>query len=210
MSLHSRILLVDAPLLESWALVTATDILKQLFSGGITTTDHVYQLDDNTGRGNNAIARTRRYYQSRCSDPKLSKHTRRVAIDAVARLDSIADLHIYGDIKIVVLDDEETELCNQLVSAKRSENLGLPWPIGYAAASCVAVAAARGMVLASDDDDARTALDCLSPEHPKQSTQDLLRIAVVKQLISKEKANNIHGAMCQMYLWNPQPPYPNI
>lgn len=210
MSLHSQTLLVDAPLLQSWALVKATDKLKQLFSGGITTTDHVYQLDDTTGWGSNEIARTRRYYQSRCSDPKLSEHTRRVAIDAVARLDGIADLHIYGDLKIAVLEDSETELCKQLVSAKQSESLGLHWPIGYTAASCVAVAVARGMVLASDDEDARAALDCLSPKHPKQSTQDLLRMAVGKRLISREKANEIHGAMCQMDLWNPQPPYPNI
>lgn len=210
MSLHNRTLLVDAPLLQNWALVKAIDILKQLFPGGITTTDHVYQLDDTTGRGGNEIARTRHYYQSRCSDPKLSEHTRRVAMDAVARLDSIADIHIYGDLRITALDDSETELCNQLVSAKRSESLGLTWPIGYTAASCVAVAAARDMTLASDDGDARAALDCLSPEHPKQSTQDLLRIAVGKNLISKEKANEIHGAMCQMDLWNPQPPYPNI
>ena len=212
MSSRNQELLVDAPLLLYWSLAKATDLLVQLSFDGITTTDLVYEISETTGWPDNQIAQDRSYYQSYCSDPKLNERTRRTAMDATDQIDRIADLYINGHLKIVELDDTETDLFCQLTSTEQAEKQQLPWALGEAAASCVAVAFARGMVLASADADADACavLDRLSPGHPRQSTQDLLRTAVEERLISKAEANAIHGAMCEVGLWNRQPPYPDI
>ena len=210
MSSRSQELLVDAPLLSYWSRAKAIDLLVQLSINGITTTDLVYEISDTTGQHKNQIAQDRSYYQPRCSDPKLNERTRRIAIDATVQIDRIADTCINGHLRIVELDDAESNLFCQLTSDKQVEKLGLTWKLGDAAASCAAVAVNRGLGLASDDADACAALKRLSPGHPTQSTQDLLRTAVEARLISKEEVNAIHGEMCEVGLWNRQPPYPNI
>ena len=210
MSSRSQELLVDAPLLLYWSLVKATDLLVQLSFDGITTTDFVYEIGETTEQPNNQIARDRSYYLSRCSDPKLNDHTRHTATDAIVQINRIADTCISGHLRIVELDDTENDLFCQLTSDKQAEKLQLPWALGEAAASCVAVAFNRGLVLTSDDADACAALKRLSPGHPTQSSQDLLRTAVEARLISKAEANAIHGEMCKVGLWNRQPPYPDI
>ncbi len=210
MSSRNQELLVDAPLLSYWSLAKATDLLVQLSFNGITTTDLVYEISDTTGQHKNQIAQDRSYYQPRRSDPDLDERKRRTAMDATDQIDRIADMCISGHLRIVELDDTERDLFCQLTSDKQVEKLQLTWALGDAAASCVAVAVNRGLVLTSDDADACAALKRLSPGHPTRSTQDLLRTAVEASLISKEKANAIHGEMCEVGLWNRQPPYPDI
>ncbi len=209
MSSRSQELLVDAPVLLYWSLANATDLLVQLF-GGITTTDLVYRIGDTTGWPNNQIARDRCYYQSRCSDPKLDERTRRIAMDAIIQIDRIGNMYINGHLRIVELDDKELDFLCQLTSDKQVEKLGLTWKLGDAAASCVAVAVNRGMVFASDDADAWAALKRLSPKHPTQSSQGLLRTAVEARLISKAAEEATLETLRKMDLWNRQPPYPDI
>ena len=210
MSSRSQELLVDAPLLSHWSRANATDLLVQLSLNGITTTNLVYEICDTTGQHKNQIAQDRSYYKSLCSDPKLNERTRRTAMDDIVQIDRIADTCINGHLIIVELEGKESDLFCQLTSDKQVEKLRLTWALGDAAASCVAVAVNRGLVLASDDADACAALKRLSPGHPRQSSQDLLRTAVGARLISKTEANAIHGEMCEVGLWNRQPPDSNI
>lgn len=214
MSSRNQKLLVDAPVLLYWSLANATDLLVQLSFNGITTTNFVYEICDTTGQHKNQIAQDRRYYQSLCSDLKLDEPTRRAAMDATVQIDRIGDMYINGHLKIVALDDKEDgkeiDLFCQLTSDKQAERLQLPWKLGHAAASCVAVAVNRGMVLASDDADACAALKRLSPGHPTQSSQDLLRIAVEERLISKEEEAATLETLRKAVLWNRRPPYPDI
>jgi len=208
-------IVADASILIPWSLVGKADLLVSV--GDMSTTDFVYdfnemsQLSPTTitkSWGASDVAKETIHHRYRGSDPRMKDDRRRAAQMAADRLERIADLLIGNKLKIITIQEhQETALYARLSSSRQAEDLGLTRSIGYSAASCVAVAYERGMVLASDDRDAVRALQVLSPDHLSVSTQDLLRIASQAGHISKQQANDIHLDIAFRGICDPKPPY---
>ena len=208
-------IVVDASILIPWSLVGKADLLVSV--GDMSTTDFVYdfnemsQLSPTTitkSWGASDVAKETIHHRYRGSDPRMRDDRRRAAQTAADRLERIADLLIGNKLKIITIQEhQETALYARLSSPRQAEDLGLTRSISYSAASCVAVAYERDMVLASDDRDAVRALQVLSPDHLSVSTQDLLRMASQAGHISKQQANDIHLNIAFRGICDPNPPY---
>lgn len=210
-------IVVDSSILIPWSLVGKTELLVSI--GDMSTTDFVYDFNEMSQLspttitklwGASDVAKDVLHYRYRGSDPRLRDDRRRAAQMAADNLERIADHLIDNKLKIISIqeqDRQETDLYARLSSQRKAEALGLVRSLGYSAASCVAVACKRGMVLASDDRDAVRALQVLSPDHLSVSTQDLLRMASQAGHISKQQANDIHLNIAFRGICDPNPPY---
>lgn len=208
-------MVVDASILIPWSLASKAELLVSV--GDISTTDFVYDFNEMSQLSpiritkywwTSDVAKETIHHRYRGSDPRMRDDRRRAAQMAADRLERIADLLIGNKLKIVTIQEhQETALYARLSSQRRAEDLGLTRSISHSAASCVAVAYERDMVLASDDRDAVRALQVLSPDHLSVSTQDLLRMASQAGHISKQQANDIHLDIAFRGICDPTPPY---
>lgn len=208
-------IVVDASILIPWSLANKAELLVSV--GDIYTTDFVYDFNEMSqlsptkitkSWGASDIAKETIHHRYRGSDPRMRDDRRRAAQMAADRLERIADLLIGNKLKIVTIQEhQETALYARLSSQRQAEDLGLTRSISHSAASCVAVAYERDMVLASDDRDAVRAMQVLSPDHLSVSTQDLLRMASQAGHISKQQANDIHLDIAFRGICDPTPPY---
>lgn len=210
-------IVVDSSILIPWGLAGKTELLVSV--GDMSTTDFVYDFKEMSqlrpdkitkSWGRSDAVKDILHYRSHVSDPRLSDHRRRMSQIAADNLERIADHLITNKLKIISIqeqDRQEIDLYAQLASQIEAEELGLTRSISYSAASCVTVAYKRDMILASDDRDAVQALRVLSPDHLSVSTQDLLRMAVQAEHISKQKANDIHLDIAHRGICDLNPPY---
>lgn len=210
-------IVVDSSILIPWSLVGKTELLVSI--GDMSTTDFVYDFNEMSQLspttitklwGASDVAKETIHHRYRGSDPRMRDDRRRAAQMAADRLERIADHLIDNKLKIISIqeqDHQETDLYARLSSQRKAEALGLVRSLGYSAASCVAVAYKRDMVLASDDRDAVQALQVLSPDHLSVSTLDLLRMASQAGHISKQQAYDIHLNIASRGICDPNPPY---
>jgi predicted nucleic acid-binding protein len=104
-------------------------------------------------------------------------------------------MHGRGELRVVDLDESELATFGRLTSKDGVRELGLRFPLGAGEAACVALAVSRGWVLATDDQDALTALEALDPGHAYERIRRLLQRAASWGLISEIEANTLHTEM---------------
>jgi hypothetical protein len=186
---------VDTVILRYFALVEETDLLVQLLGEPLGTPRIIYddhetpQLPDNA---RSEITRSVAYQQRASTDAARDQGAQSQAARNADRLAVISSLHQSGRLIILDLDEEELRLVGRLTSPVGCKDFGLRFALDPGEAACLAIAASRRLVLATDDTDALRALEQHSPGHPYERIRKLLIRAGDGGLCSPEHANEIH------------------
>lgn len=125
-------------------------------------------------------------------------------------LAEVRELYRSGVVAVVDLDDAELETFAKLTSASGAREAGLTFRLDAGEAACVALAIHRSWMLATDDQDALTALEKLSPGHPYERIRKLLKRAADEDRISQAETNEIHAQMTQLGFRDDVVPFPEV
>lgn len=169
----------------------------------------VYDPEDTASdeRAMSEIVRAIHVQTSRASDPKRPPDERKRAELLADRLAAIRQ-HLDSDlISIVDMTDAERHTYARLSAVEHAAALGLVFPLDDGEAASLAIALERGVVFASDDNDALTAMRSRHPDHPYQRIRRILIGAADRGLISREEANGLHDEMRSLGFWDTEMPF---
>jgi hypothetical protein len=168
---------VDATVLRGFALVDRMHHLAAALGSPAAVCRAVWDPDEEPGQcdqGRSELTRSLTVQQRRAQDERRSAQDRAAAKRISQQLAAVRRLHDAGDLVIVDLDSDEEQLYARLVSTSQTPTFRLAFPLAPSAAASVAVAATRAWRLASDDEDARTALRSLAAQRRAGTTSELL------------------------------------
>jgi hypothetical protein len=168
---------VDATVLRRFALGDLLHRLPAALGGPAAVCRAVWDPDEEPGicdQGRSELTRSIALQQHRCQDERRTPQDRAVALHLSQQLASVRLLYDTDGLVVVDLDDTEEQLCAELVSRHRALAFRLAFPLAPSAAVSVAVAATRAWRLASDDQDAHTALSSLAGNHLVVTSSELL------------------------------------
>jgi predicted nucleic acid-binding protein len=141
-------------------------------------------------------------------DPGRLPEARAQAGRNAERLAAIHEMHGRGELRVVDLDEGELATFGRLTSKDGVRELGPRFPLGAGEAACVALTVSRGWDLATDDQDALTAVDALNPGHAYARIGRLLQRAASWGLISEAEANALHAEMRHLGFRDKHLPFP--
>jgi predicted nucleic acid-binding protein len=188
---------VDTVILRYFLFVDRQDLLVTLLGRPLEVPRVVFDPDegDVPESAMSELTRSMHVQRRAAADPgRLPDARMRAAMNA-ERLETVYRMSQRGDVDVVDLDTHELEVFASLTSTDGAKELGLHFAIQPGEAACVALAVNRGWVLATDDQDALTALEALSSGHAYERIRRLLRRAAESGEIGKEEANEIHSQM---------------
>ncbi len=188
---------VDTVVLRHFLFVGRQDLLVVLLGRPLMAPRIVFDPDEGhvPEGAMSEITRSIRVERGRAEDPGRLRPARELAAVKADRLGAIYEMHVCGDVEIVDLGADELELFARLTSADGARDLGMRFGLDPGEAACVALAVHRGWVLATDDQDALTALEALDPGHAYERVRRLLRRAAEEGLITATQANELHAEM---------------
>ena len=155
------------------------------------------------------VRRSIRYYEKRSRDPALGGAEQAQARTDAGRLMSVEDHVQKGEIVLIDLDVDELDLVADLIDQHRCVDYDLIVPLGPGEAACVAAAVKRPLVLATDDSDALKVYARLGRGRPYERIRKLLVRAADEDVISRERANQIHAEMRAHGFWDSTAPFPS-
>jgi hypothetical protein len=170
--------IVDATVLRCFAMADRIHRLPAALGGPAAVCRAVWDPDEEPGicdQGRSELTRSIAVQQHRHQDGRRTAQDREAARHLSQQLATVRSLHDSGGLLVVDLDDTEEQLCAELVSRHRTSAFRLAFPLAPSAAASVAVAATRTWRLASDDQDAHTALSSLAGNHLVVTSSELLR-----------------------------------
>ena len=137
------------------------------------------------------------HYETRSATDELSRKRR----DRVRRVD---ELHRKGLIEPIRLTPRELSLTADLQRRDRATMYKISTPLGPGESACIAIAHCRGWTIATDDNDALTALSEINSgqSFPYTRIRALLIRATNERLITPDKANRIHREMRTAGFWD--------
>jgi hypothetical protein len=169
--------IVDATVLRGFALAGRMHHLVAALGGPAAVCRAVWDPDEEPGwcdQGRSELIRSLTIQERRAQDDRRSAQDRAAAQRISRQLTTVRRLRDAGDLFIVNLDDAEEQLYARLVSTSQASTFRLAFPLAPSAAASVAVAASRSWRLASDDEDAHTALRSCAPKRRAVTTSELL------------------------------------
>jgi hypothetical protein len=172
---------VDATVLRGFALAERMHHLAAALGGPAAVCRAVWDPDEEPSQcdqGRSEFARSLAIQQRRAQDDRRSPQDRAAAQRVSQQLATVQRLRDLGDLVVVDLDDTEEQLYARLVSTNHAPTFRLAFPLAPSSAASVAVAATRAWRLASDDEDAHTALRSLAAQRQPVTTPELLATAV--------------------------------
>ena len=155
------------------------------------------------------VTRSIRFQQAIADEVNRPDGDRTIARENAERLRLVHQMYADGHIALVDLSEAESVNAVRLSSRFSRHSAPSRFPLDAGEAACVAVAHARGWVLASDDTAALGALEHMSPGHAYERIRRLLRRAATEGRISEEEANAIHAEMVRRGFWDKEPPFPS-
>lgn len=170
-------IVVDATVLRRFALADRIHELPAALGGPAAVCRAVWDPDEEPGicdQGRSELTRSIAVQHHRYQDGRRTAQDRAAARHLCQQLATVRSLHDSGGLLVIDLDDPEAQLCAELVSRHRASAFGLTFPLAPSAAGSVAVAATRSWRLASDDQDAHTALRSLTGPHLVVTSSELL------------------------------------
>ena len=202
---------VDTVVLRYFLLVDEADLLVRLLGEPILMPTVVFDPGegDIPEAARSELTRSVAYQRRVAADEERSREERDGAHIRATRLDSIRDLDDAGVIAAVDLTAAELSTMASLTDPARARGLGLTFGLDLGEAACLALAMHRDLVVATDDSDALTALEAMSPGHPYERIRRLLVRAAAEELISEEEANRVHREMAEQGFWDSTPPFPS-
>jgi hypothetical protein len=201
---------VDTVVLRYFCFVGRQDLLLALLGSPLAVPRAVFDPDDGDVPEDAMSEVTRSILVQRrtANDPVRLPEARAQAARNAERLAAAHEMHGRGQLRVVDLDEGELELFGRLTSTDGARELGLRFPLGVGEAACVALAVARGWVLATDDQDALGALDALDPGHAYERIRRLLTRAASRGLIGRAEANALHAEMRRLGFRDHTAPFP--
>lgn len=202
---------VDTVVLRYFLLVDEAELLLELLGSPIGTPRIVYDNDEAADVPDDArseITRSIAYQRRASGDLARDGEARHDFARSAERLGQVATIHESGRLAILDLSDEELALVGRLTSPTSCKDFGLRFPLDPGEAACLAMAVARGLVLATDDADALSALARHAPDHQYERIRRLLIRAGNGGLCTPERANEIHREMRRLGFWDREDPFP--
>ncbi len=201
---------VDTVVLRYFLFVARQDLLVALLGRPLMVPRVVFDPDegDVSEVAMSELTRSIRFQRGAAADPGRLPAARARAATNADRLQAISEMHVRRDVQVVDLETDELELFARLTSIEGSRSLGLHFAIQPGEAACVALAVKRGWVLATDDQDALTALEALDPGHAYERIRRLLQRAAEAGLISQDEANDLHAGMRRLGFRDREVPFP--
>ena len=202
---------VDSVVLHYFLLVDATDLLLRLLGSPLQVPRIVYDPEEAPETPPAAMSEMTRaidYHDRRTNDPTRPPDARAAIKQSFDRLRVIHVMYERRDLRVVDMTSTELALYAKLTNPERMDEVGLRFPLGAGEAACIALAIHRGWALATDDNDALTALQALSPNHRYERIRKLLITAVELSYITREEANDIHTAMRAVGFRDKAKPFP--
>lgn len=196
---------IDTVILRYFYFADQADLLFALLGEPFLLPRVVYDPDEGAGIAELAMSEVTRsihVQRTRSEDRRRDKEEREVAARNVTQLESIADDHAAGRVEIADLTSAETELFAKLAGRGDPLEVGLRFGLDPGEAACVAIAAERQLVLATDDNDALKAYRALRPKGRYERIRKLLKRAARSGLISETEANMIYRAMREAGFWD--------
>jgi hypothetical protein len=169
--------IVDATVLRCFALADRTHRLSAALASPAAVCRAVWDPDEQPGlcdRGRSELTRSIAVQQRRSHDDRRTAQERAAAQQLSQQFAGIRDLYDTGGLLVVDLDSTEEQLYAELVTRQRTSAFRLAFPLAPSAAASVAVAATRAWRLASDDEDAHTALRSCAGNCPVVTSHKLL------------------------------------
>ena len=202
---------VDTVVLLSFLLVEEMDLLLELVGRPLRVPLSVYDPGERDLPGEalrrpellSEIRQSMRHYEvAEKEQPDQRQLAKRM---------SMADqLHADGLIQVTDLTVEEELLAARLQSREGARVHGVRAPLGPGEAACVALAWSRGWTIVTDDDAALRVLTSLSKGVLRryERIRKLLIRAAESDMITKERANDIHRQMRGFGFWDSVAPFP--
>jgi hypothetical protein len=169
--------IIDATVLRTFALGGRMHHLAGVLGGPAAVCRAVWDPDEEPGQydqGQSELIRSLTIQHRRAQDDRRSAQERAAARHISRQFTTVRRLHDAGDLIIIDLDDAEEQLYARLVSTSQISSFRLTFPLAPSAAASVAVAATRAWRLASDDEDAHTALRSCAARRRAVTTSELL------------------------------------
>ena len=187
------VVLVDASVARSFAVVGWTRHLRQLSGGTILVADGVHGAEPDAP---SELRRIRRALQRQADDAGLGSGRSSRALSAVQGLDELLALDS-GELSVLTPSDDEVALAVRLQS-RRPEDRAWRRSLGAKArrldageSVSIAIAVTRSLSFASDDDDALTLWEALSGA-PGFRTRDLLLELVGRGVVAERAAADVY------------------
>lgn len=202
----------DTVILRYFLLVERTQLLTGLLGTPIVVPRVVFDPEegDVPSPAMSEITRSIHFQREASRDPQASTEEREQAATKADRLAQIDDLLHAGDIEVADLAGPEHDWFARLTDRRHAAEFKLRFGLQPDEAACVAIALERGLVLATDDQDALTAIRSVRRHHPYERIRKLLIRAVDEELVSKEQANQVHDDMRWMGFWDKSRPFPDL
>lgn len=204
---------IDTVVLRYFLLVDEAELLSDLLGAPIGMPRIVYDDDEAPNLPDDArseITRSGSCQQRAAADSARDVEARQEATRNAERLQRVEALHSSGRLVILDLSDEELGVVGRLTSPSGCRQFGLRFPLDPGEAACVAIAVARGLVLATDDADALRALEHHAPGHRYERIRKLLVRAGNGERCTPERANAIHREMRRLGFWDREDPFPSF
>lgn len=147
--------------------------------------------------------------QRRRFDDLLQPEDLRAAANKrMQRLHAIHSLHGIGLVEVLDMTPSELKTFATLTDPAAAASNGLLFSLAGGEAATIALAVGRGLVCATDDNDALKALATLAPGHKYERIRKLLQRAAKEGHVTRETANRIHDDMRRAGFWDKTPPCP--
>lgn len=132
---------------------------------------------------------------------------RALSLQNANRLANVHQVHADGHLDVIDMTVAERSLFGRLLDREHAGEFGLKVALQVGEAGCVAIAAERDLLVATDDGNALTALKRLKPEARSTRIRALLQEAMNQGLLSRDDANATHAEMCRLGFWDKTPPF---
>ncbi len=192
-------------------MVDEFDLLAELVGDPIAVPRIVYdpeEPDHLDEAARSEISRSIGYQRRSSRDQARDGSSRAIAERNAVRLGALRGLYDGGRVVVLDLTPDELELVGRLTSRERCGEFGLHFPLDAGEAACLALAVERDLALATDDNDALTALDRHAPGHAYERIRRLLVAATEQGVCTQSRANEIHDEMRRLGFWDTTRPFP--
>jgi len=129
-----------------------------------------------------------------CAEQRfLARHRQFGRLDDLAVSERLRKLRVDPDTRVLDLTEEEAEDADTFGSSQFADRVGLLDGLGRGECAVLAVAANRELTAGVDDGAARRVASSIGV--PVFTTEDLLRAAVARLLVSRAEAEDIHQSL---------------
>lgn len=203
---------IDTVVLRYFLFVGHAELLLHLLGEPLGVPRTVFDPDEGEDVPEDVMSelrRSRHLQVRRSNDSTRSSTFRQDAAHKAAALHKIDPFVARGSFQILDMSHDERRLFSRFVDFEEAASFGLKVSLGMGEAACIALAVSRGLVLATDDNDALIALRTLNRRAPHTRIRALLRRAATEGHIDETDANTIHRDMRRLGFWDTEDPFPD-